>query len=81
MKTPNELEKLNAMDIFLQHHKVDISAKDKLKAVQTYLETGNVTISDSLALGIDPWVWPNFEELYVRRLALIVEELIDSIEQ
>ena len=55
--------------------------KDKLLLVKKYLETGKVLTKDSISLGIDPWEFPNFGELYARRLAIIVEELIDSIEQ
>ena len=61
--------------------KIKLTTKDKLLLVKKYLETGEVSTKDSLALGIDPWDYPNFWELYPRRLALIMEELIDSIEQ
>ena len=47
--------------------------------VKKYLDTGKVETKDSLALGIDPWDYPNFDELYVKRLAVIVEELTDSL--
>lgn len=61
--------------------KTELPTKEKLLLVKKYLETGEVSIKDSLALGIDPWDYPNFWELYPRRLALIMEELIDGIEQ
>lgn len=58
---------------------IKVSEKEKMALVKKYLDTGEVKIKDSLALGIDPWDYPNFAELYVKRLALIVEELIDSL--
>jgi len=56
-----------------------MTTKDKLLLVKKYLETGKVSIKDSLFLGIDPWDFPNFWAHY-RRLALIMEELIDDME-
>jgi hypothetical protein len=67
------------MEQCLNSNDVDMSAKDKLKAVKKYLETGKVETRDSLDMGIDPWTFPNFGELYVKRLTLIIEELIDGI--
>jgi hypothetical protein len=58
---------------------MSMTTKDKLLLVKKYLEGSKVLTKDSLSLGIDPWEFPNFEKLYVRRLAVIVEELIDNI--
>lgn len=55
---------------------IKVSEKEKMALVKKYLDTGKVETKDSLALGIDPWKYPNFGELYVKRLAVIVEELI-----
>ena len=57
-----------------------METKEKLILVKKYLETGRIETRDSLSLGIDPWEFPNFGELYVKRLALIIEDLIDSTE-
>ena len=64
----NRLKELNTME-----------TKEKLTLVKKYLDTGRVETKDSLSLGIDPWDFPNYSELYVKRLALIVEELIYNI--
>ena len=55
-----------------------METKEKLMLVKKYLETGRIETKDSLSLGIDPWKFPNFGGLYVKRLALIIEELVDS---
>jgi hypothetical protein len=56
-----------------------VSTKENLLLVKKYLETGKVLTKDALSLGIDPWKYPDFGDLYVKRLCLIVEELIDGL--
>ena len=56
-----------------------LSVKGKLLLVQKFLEKGTVNPEDSMSVGIDPWIFPNFESLYRRRLAIIVEELAGSV--
>lgn len=71
-------------EFVMRHEKValtplDVPMRVQLECVQRYLESGKVTSKDAITLGVDPMIYPNCEELYVRRLAFIIERLLDTL--